>query len=288
MTEQEFIEKYKNNAIKLPYLHSFNEDRIGYSLTKTKLDNYSKNKLIEICILMSKKNFELKAPNLKIAYIPNSDFTYIDFCFMQNCSEEEFCQCYNKAKVFSLGEILNDYDSVLKEEEKKDKIYYNKAVNFLRDITICSKDNFSFKKIVKNQNEKYSDGNLIYIRELETYCEKIVYHNGIVFWNIEKPEEEIVYLRKEKVFIHLIRKDMNKDEKSFSAFEFIDKNGFNEKVAMDLGCFLALKKKEEDEEGFDKLSKEIQMAIEKYKNKYKIPQSVVDNFIMEVNNYTFK
>lgn len=57
---------------------------------------------------------------------------------------------------------------------------------------------------------------------------------------------------------------------------------------MDLGCFLALKKKEEDEEGFDKLSKEIQMAIEKYKNKYKIPQSVVDNFIMEVNNYTFK
>lgn len=236
---------------------------------------------------MSKKNFELKAPNLKIAYIPNSDFTYIDFCFMQNCSEEEFCQCYNKAKVFSLGEILNDYDSVLKEEEKKDKIYYNKAVNFLRDITICSKDNFSFKKIVKNQNEKYSDGNLIYIRELETYCEKIVYHNGIVFWNIEKPEEEIVYLRKEKVFVHLIRKDMNKEE-HFSVFEFIDKNGLNENIAMDLGCSLALKSKEEDKEGFEKFFKEIKEAVEKYKIQYNIPHSCINNFMEVVNTYSLK
>ena len=291
MTKQEFIEKYKNNLITLPYSPNnyFDSSQDFLCLSSVHLDKDKKEKLVEICTFMSKNDYILRIPNLKIAYIPNNIIN-INFCFIEqrSISEEEFFQYYNKAKVFSIEEIFNDYESFLKEEEIVDNIYYNKAINFLRDITICSKDNFSLKKIVKNQNEKYSDGNLIYIRELETYCEKIVYHNGIVFWNIEKPEEEIVYLRKEKVFIHLIRKDMNKDEKSFSAFEFIDKNGFNEKVAMDLGCFLALKKKEEDEEGFDKLSKEIQMAIEKYKNKYKIPQSVVDNFIMEVNNYTFK
>lgn len=290
MTKQEFIEKYKNNLITLPYSPNnyFDSSQDFLCLSSVHLDKDKKEKLVEICTFMSKNDYILRVPNLKIAYIPNNIIN-INFCFIEqrSISEEEFSQYYNKAKVFSIEEIFNDYESFLKEEEKVDNIYYNKAINFLRDITICSKDNFSLKKIVKNQNGKYSDGNLIYIRELETYCEKIVYHNGIVFWNIEKPEEEIVYLRKEKVFVHLIRKDINKGE-HFSVFEFIDKNGLNEQIAMDLGCSLALKAKEEDEEGFEKLFKEIKEAVEKYKIQYNIPSSCTNNFMEVVNTYSLK
>lgn len=147
MTKQEFIEKYKNNLITLPYSPNnyFDSSQDFLCLSNVHLNKDKKEKLVEICTFMSKNNYIVRVPNLKIAYIPNNIIN-INFCFIEqrSISEEEFSQYYNKAKVFSLGEILNDYDSVLKEEEKKDKIYYNKAVNFLRDITICSKDNFSF------------------------------------------------------------------------------------------------------------------------------------------------
>lgn len=290
MTKEEFIKKYKDNSIKFPYSNNncfCNSDFL--SLSNVFLNKDKKEKLTEICTFMSENNYTLKIPNLKIAYIPDNNIINVSFCFMQQnyISEEEFIQKYNKAKNFSIEEFFDDYESFLKEEEKIDNIYYHKAINFLRDITICSKDNFSLKKIVKNQNEKYSDGNLTYIKELETYCEKIVYHNGIIFWNIEEPKEEIVYLRKEKVFIHLIRKDMSKEE-NFSVFEFINKNGLNEKTAMDLGCSLALKVKEDDKEGFEKLSKEIVEAVEKYKIQHNIPKSCEHNFMLEVNAYSLK
>lgn len=146
MTKQEFIEKYKNNLITLPYSPNnyFDSSQDFLCLSSVHLDKDKKEKLVEICTFMSKNDYILRVPNLKIAYIPNNIIN-INFCFIEqrSISEEEFSQYYNKAKVFSIEEIFNDYESFLKEEEKVDNIYYNKAINFLRDITICSKDNFS-------------------------------------------------------------------------------------------------------------------------------------------------
>lgn len=213
MNKTSFIGKYKNNIIDLPFrviinfpspnpnFHSNLSEKQEKALSKV-IAFMKENNFIFIDIFFKQIPPVFINPDITIGHIFLNSNLYFDNTSSQSKIDMIYRDYVSVAKKYSLDELLNDFDLVLKSIQEELKQEAEEAIKILGSLFCVKRENIELRDIKQIETwEEYSK-----VLNFEQF-EKITYPNCVLYWNISNPSKEVLYVRKSKTFYFLNNKE---------------------------------------------------------------------------------
>lgn len=117
-------------------------------------------------------------------------------------SERIYRDYVNNANRFSYLELFTDFNAMLNSIQEELKQEAEEAIKILGSLFCIKKENIELEDVKKIKTwDEYSK-----VLNFEQF-EKIVYPNCVLYWNINNPSKEVLYVRKSKTFYFLNNKE---------------------------------------------------------------------------------